>query len=110
MSPFTRAFGDELVKLSSGESVGDVVGAESLGPIASAVKGYRKGGIRGAARAAGAYAAGGGAGAFLGAMAAKGLERATGRDLGIGPVRASTVLPSVGALLAGLKAERWANR
>jgi len=111
MTASLRSFADELIKLSSGgESFGDVVGAEALGPIASAVKGYKRHGVGGAARAAAGYAAGGGAGAALGGLAAMGLQRALGRDVGIGPVRASTVLPSLGALVLGLKAERWANR
>lgn len=111
MTSLVHGFADELRKLSSeGESVGDVVGAEALGPIASAVKGYKHRGLGGAARAAGAYALGGGTGAALGALAAKGLHHALGRDLGAGPVRASTVLPSLGALVLGLKAERWANK
>jgi hypothetical protein len=40
-SHFLFAFRDELVKVSSqeGENLGDVVGAEALGPISSAVKG-----------------------------------------------------------------------
>jgi len=112
MTHLLFGFRDELVKVSSqgGEDLGDVVGAEALGPISSAVKGYKRGGFGGAARAAGAYALGGGAGALLGGLAAKGLERASGRDVGVGPVRASTVLPSLGALILGLKAERMANR
>lgn len=107
-------FADELLKLSSSsassESLGDVVGAEALGPIASAVKGYQRKGWRGAARAAAGYAVGGGAGAALGALGAKGLKHVVGRDVGVGPVRAGTVLPAMGALLLGLKAERWANK
>jgi hypothetical protein len=112
MIPSLRSFADELVKLSSGggESFGDVVGAEAGGPIWSAVKGFRRHGIGGAARAAAGYAAGGGAGAALGGLAAMGLHHTLGRDIGIGPVRASTVLPSFGALILGLKGEKWGNR
>jgi hypothetical protein len=111
MIPFVEGFRDELVKLSTeNDDLGDVVGAEALGPIASAVKGYKQRGLAGAARAAGGYALGGGAGALAGALAAKGLHHALGKDVGIGPVRASLALPSLGALILGLKAERWANR
>lgn len=111
MITLLQGFSNELMKLSSdGENVGDVVAAEALGPIASAVKGYRQRGIGGAARAAGGFVLGGGAGAALGALGAKGLKQVAGRDLGVGPVRASTVLPSLGALILGLKAERWANK
>jgi hypothetical protein len=109
VTPFVDAFAEELVKIA-GDSLSDVVGAEALGPVASAVKGYQKRGIGGAARAAGAYALGGGAGALIGGLGAKALEHMAGRDLGVGPVRASTVLPSLGALILGLKAEHLANR
>lgn len=111
MEVWLHAFTDEICKVASseGEGLGDVVGAEALGPISSAVKGYRRGGLRGAARAAGAYALGGGAGALAGGLAAVGLRHMTGRDLGVGPVRASTVLPSLGALILGLKAEKMAK-
>jgi len=111
MNPLVGSFANELVKLAggSGDSLGDVVGAEALGPVASAVKGYRKNGLGGAARSAGAYALGGGTGALLGGLGAKALEHVAGRDIGVGPVRASTVLPSLGALILGLKAEHWAN-
>ena len=109
--PLLCGFADELMKLSSeGERLSDIVGAEALGPIASAVKGYQRRGWRGAARAAGGYALGGGAGAALGALGAKGLQHVAGRDIGVGPVRASTILPAMGALILGLKAERWANK
>jgi hypothetical protein len=111
MTGFLHGFADELVKLSSdGESMGDVVAAEALGPIASAVKGYRRRGLAGAARAAGGFALGGGGGAALGALAAKGIKHVTGHDVGVGPVRASTMLPALGALVLGLKAERWASK
>jgi hypothetical protein len=109
---FIHAFADELVKIagSQEDSLGDVVGAEALGPLSSAVKGYRHRGLGGALRAGGAYVLGGGAGALLGGLAAKGLKYVAGRDPGIGPVRASTVLPSVGALILGLKAEKMATK
>jgi hypothetical protein len=111
MTRLVQAFAEELIKVASdGESLGDLVGAEALGPVASAVKGFRRGGIGGAARAAGAYALGGGAGALAGGLVAKGAERALGRDVGVGPVRVSNVLPAIGAVLAGLKAEHMANR
>lgn len=111
MTTLLQGFSDELVKLSSGgESVGDVVAAEALGPIASAVKGYRQRGLGGAARAAGGFVLGGGTGAALGSLAAKGLQHVAGRDIGVGPVSASTMLPAMGALVLGLKAERWANK
>jgi len=112
MRPVTKAFAAELMKLSAEkpESLGDVVGAEALGPIASAVKGWKRRGFGGAARAGLAYAAGGGAGALGGALVAKGVRHLLGRDPGIGPVRASTTLPALGALILGLKAEHLANR
>jgi hypothetical protein len=116
MTPFVSAFADEIVKLSSTapgnghENLSDVVGAEALGPIASAVKGYQRRGLGGAARAAGGYILGGGAGALAGGLAAKGLHHVLGKDIGVGPVRASVALPSIGALILGLKAERLANR
>ncbi len=112
MASVVTAFADELLKLSSpheGERLSDVVAAEALGPIASAVKGYRHGGALGAARGAGGYVLGGGAGAALGALGAKGLERLTGRDVGVGPFRASTILPALGGLIGGLKAEKLAK-
>lgn len=113
MTPFVHAFAEEVVKLSSqsgGESLGDVVGAEASGPLYSAVKGYRRAGVGGALRAAGAYALGGGAGALVGGLAAKGAERAIGHDVGVGPVRLSNALPAIASLVVGLKAERMANR
>jgi hypothetical protein len=109
MTSFLHAFADELVKVAS-ESLGDVVGAEALGPIPSVVKGFRRAGIGGAARAGGAYVLGGGAGALGGALAAKVIHHALGRDVGVGPIRLSTALPAVGSLVLGLKAEQMANR
>ena len=58
MGAFTRGFADELEKLAAhGESGMDVVMAEALGPIPSAVSGYRAQGLKGALNGGGGYIA-----------------------------------------------------
>jgi len=105
MTPFVIGFGDELVKLSGHENPRDVVLAESLGPIPSAVRGFQKGGPLGAARNFAAFAGPAALGGTAGLLAAKGLHHLTGRDIGVGPVTANVVLPAIGAIIAGLKGE-----
>lgn len=108
MHPFVAGFGDELVKMAAdhGPSGTDVALYEALGPIAAAAKGYKHGGIKGALKGGAVSVAGGGLGAGLGLLAAHGLKKLTGHDIGAGPVRASTVLPALGALGGAMKAER----
>jgi hypothetical protein len=107
MSVFIEAFVDEIVKLGSGESGKDVVMAEALGPIPSAVRGYRKEGLKGAAKGAGGYVAGGGIGALLGLLAAKGLHPLLGEGR-VGRA-AELVLPAVGGVLGGLRGAKMSG-
>ena len=115
MSPFVRAFTDELVKVALDhggvphEGPLDVVLAEALGPIPSAVRGFRRGGALQAAKSGLGYVGGGGLGALGGLAVAKGIQKLTGHDPGIGPLRASTVLPAVAAVLGGLHGEKLAR-
>lgn len=118
MTPFLRGFTEELVKLSSahgGHPTGkEVVLAESLGPIPSMVRGFQQGkksggaakGLLEAGKMGGGYVAGGGLGALGGLLLAKAIQATTGHDPGVGMLTASTVLPAVGGVLGGLKAER----
>lgn len=114
-------FAHELKKLAAPHHHGhtpsgaDVVAAESLGPVASVVKGFREGrksggfqhGLAEAGKAGAGYVGGAALGATGGLLAAHAIKRLTGHDPGFGMVRASTVLPALGGTLAGLKAEQF---
>jgi hypothetical protein len=108
MHPFVAGFANELAKIASEHHVSgaDVALYEAFGPLASAAKGYKRGGVKGAVKGGLAGVAGGGLGAGLGLLAAHGLKKLTGHDVGAGSVRASTVLPAAGALIGSLKADK----
>ena len=93
----------------------EVVMAESMGPIPSAVRGFlhgRKGGgsvgrgLLEALKHGGAYVGGGGLGALAGYGLARLAKRLVGKDLGAGPLTLGTILPALGGVVGGLKAEK----
>jgi hypothetical protein len=116
VTPFIRGFADELVKLGvhMNPTGRDVVLAESLGPLPSLVRGFRMGketggvgkGLLEAGKLGGGYVAGGGLGALGGLLIAKAIQASTGHDPGVGMLTATTLLPAIGGVLGGLKAER----
>ena len=113
MDVLVRGFAAELVKLASHEgnpSGMDIVKAEVGGPIPDIVEGFRRGGVWGGIKSGGAHLGGLAIGGLAGHGLAQGAKHLMGGwDPGIGPVRMSTVVPSIGAITAALYLARKAR-